>query len=151
MLKKLLNHKLQVALFVVLVGLLASVRIFESQLFYDPFLDFFRSEYTNLPLPDFNRMYLFGSLFFRYFLNTIISLAIIYVVFRDLELVKFASFLYLLFFIGLIITFFIVLAYFGDDNNLTIFYIRRFIIQPIFVVLFLPAFYYQDRLTKNNS
>jgi len=151
MLKKLLNHKLQVALFVVLVGLLASVRIFESQLFYDPFVDFFRSEYTNLPLPDFNGMYLFGSLFFRYFLNTIISLAIIYVIFRDFELVKFASFLYLLFFIGLIITFFVVLTYFGDDNNLTIFYIRRFIIQPIFVVLFLPAFYYQDRLTKNNS
>ncbi|MGK4567055.1 exosortase F system-associated membrane protein [Flavobacterium sp. 3HN19-14] len=148
MLKKLLNHKLQVVAFVMLVALLAVIRNFEETLFYDPFLNFFRIEYENLPLPEFDVSRLIGSLLFRYFLNTIVSLGIIYTVFKDLDLVKFSAVLYAIFFILLIIAFFAIIHFSGADNNLVLFYVRRFLIQPLLVILFVPAFYYQNRMAK---
>ena len=35
---------------------------------------------------------------------------------------------------------------FGETNKMNLFYIRRFIIQPIFLILFIPAFYYQKKI-----
>ena len=148
MLKKRLNHKLQVFVFILLVGVLAVIRSYEEVLFYDPFLNFFRIEYENLPLPEFDSLQLFLSLLFRYSLNTIVSLGIIYTVFKDIELVKFSSVLYLTFFILLTIVFFAVIHFSGAGNNLALFYVRRFLIQPLFVILFVPAFYYQNRMSK---
>ncbi|MDI1257220.1 MAG: exosortase F system-associated protein [Flavobacterium sp.] len=148
MLKKLLNHKLQVLVFVFLVALLAVIRNFEAALFYDPFLYFFRIEFATLPLPEFDTLQLFLSLLFRYALNTIVSLGIIYTVFRDVDLVKFSAVLYLIFFILLIFTFFAIIHFSGAENNLALFYVRRFLIQPLFVILFVPAFYYQNRISK---
>ena len=148
MLKKLLNQKLRVLVFILLVALLAIIRNFEEVLFYDPFLNFFRIEYENLPLPEFDSLQLFLSLLFRYSLNTIVSLGIIHTVFRDVELVKFSAVLYLIFFIILIIAFFAVIRFSEPGSNLPLFYVRRFLIQPLFVILFVPAFYYQTRMVK---
>lgn len=148
MLKKLLDHKIDVVLFVFLVLLLASIRAFENELFYDPFLSFFRSEFNNKPLPMYDGFLLFVNLLFRYVLNTLISLVIIYVIFKDKALVKFASVLYVIFFLLLIIALFMVLFLLETKSSMTLFYIRRFIIQPLFVLLFVPAFYYQNRMSK---
>ncbi len=145
MLRKLYNHKVQIAFAMLLTVMLVLVRAYEDDLFYDPFLNYFKTDYYNLPLPKIDNFQLFVGLVFRYFLNTILSLGIIYSVFKDFEAVKFASILYLLFFIIFIVAFFIVLSYFGEANKMTLFYIRRFLIQPIFLLLFLPAFYYQSQ------
>ena len=72
----------------------------------------------------------------------------IYVVFKDFELVKFSGFLYTLFFIILMVAFFLIIYVSGNENNLVLFYVRRFLIQPLFVILFIPAFYYQNRISK---
>lgn len=127
-----------------LVLLLVLVRAFENTLFYDPYLTYFKMDYTNLPLPATDGFQLFLGLFFRYTLNTIISLAIIYIAFKDTDLTKFAFFLYLVFFIILIVAFFLVQSYYGE-SKMMIFYIRRFLIQPLFLLLFLPAFFYQKQ------
>jgi exosortase F-associated protein len=145
MLQKLLNHKVRILLATLLVLLLVLIRAYEDVLFYDPFLNYFKTDYYNLLLPEIDNFQLFFGLFLRYFLNTIISLGIIYVLFKDIEAVKFASILYLVFFIILVITFFLVFSFFGETNKMTLFYIRRFLIQPIFLLLFLPAFYYQKQ------
>jgi exosortase F-associated protein len=145
MLQKLLNHKVRILLATSLVLLLALIRAYEDVLFYDPFLNYFKTDYHNLPLPEIENVSLLFGLLFRYFLNTIVSLSIIYVVFKDIEAVKFASILYLVFFVILVIAFFFVFSYFGEANKMTLFYIRRFLIQPIFLLLFLPAFYYQKQ------
>jgi len=145
MLKKLFNHKVRIALAMLLVILLVLVRAYEDDLFYDPFLNYFKSDYYNLPLPETNNLQLLFGLFFRYFLNSMLSLGIIYVLFKDFDAVKFASMLYLFFFIIFVIAFFFVLSYFGETNKMTLFYIRRFLIQPLFLLLFLPSFYYQKR------
>ncbi len=145
MLRKLFNHKVRIFLSLVFVIILILVRAYEDNLFYDPFLNYFKTDYFNFPLPVINNFQLFLGLFFRYFLNTLCSLGIIYVLFKDFEAVKFAAILYLLFFIILIIAFFLGLYYFGQAHKMTLFYIRRFLIQPLFLLLFLPAFYYQKQ------
>ncbi len=145
MLQKLLNHKVRIALSIVLIFLLVLIRAYEDSLFYDPFLNYFKTDYYNLPLPEIDNPQLFFGLFFRYFLNTSLSLAIIYVLFKDVEAVKFASILYLIFFVILVIILFFILFYIGETNKMALFYVRRFIIQPIFLLLFLPAFYYQKQ------
>ncbi|KFF15453.1 exosortase F system-associated membrane protein [Flavobacterium hydatis] len=143
MLNNILQNKSRIFLLIVFVFLLAGIRAFENQLFYDPFLVYFETDYKELPLPEFNSIQLFFGLLFRYFLNTIISLGIIYVLFKEIELVKFASVLYVMFFLVLIIAFYCVIYFYGNQNNLILFYIRRFLIQPILILLFVPGFYYQ--------
>ena len=145
MLQKLLNHKVRIALAMLFIILLALVRAYEDSLFYDPLLNYFRSDYYNLPLPEINGLQLLIGLFFRYFLNTLFSLAIIYALFKDVQAVKFASIMYLIFFVILVIVFFFALSFFGEENKMVLFYIRRFLIQPIFLLLFIPAFYYQKQ------
>ncbi len=127
-----------------LVILLALVRGFESQLFYDPFLDYFKKDFNSLALPYFDVDQLFLGLLFRYAINMILSLAILYVIFKEIEMIQFSSILYGFFFFLLIISFFIVLTY-GAEYKEILFYIRRFLIQPIFLILFIPAFYYQKK------
>ncbi|MBD2001699.1 exosortase F system-associated protein [Trichocoleus sp. FACHB-40] len=84
------------------------------------------------------------SLFLRYALNTLLSLGIIGLIFKDKSILKMCSILYTAFFIILIAAFYIVLNT-NDPNMLVLFYIRRFIIQPLFLILFIPAFYYQNK------
>jgi exosortase F-associated protein len=119
------------------------VRAYEDNLFYDPFLNYFKSNVNALPLPTYDYFRLLIGLLFRYGLNAAFSLGLIYVLFRDREMIAFASFLYALFFIILVFLFYTNIYFYGARNNLVLFYVRRFLIQPIFVILFIPAFYYQ--------
>ena len=150
MLEKLLNNRLKIFLILICILLFAAIRAYEEALFYDPFLEYFKGDYLNLPFPKYDSWKLFVSMTSRYLLNTIVSLAIIYVLFKDAELSKFAAILYLIFFIFLIAAFFALLHFSDESNNFILFYFRRFLIQPLFVLLFLPAFYYQKQ-TKTNS
>ena len=142
MLKRILKYKLRLVLSMGLIALLVLVRVAENFLFYDPFLVYFKSDFTNLPIPTFDSFKLFLSLCFRYGLNTVISLALLHVIFRDYNTTKFSLVLYLLFFMLFVLLFFVAIFY-CESNKLAIFYVRRFLIQPIFVLLFIPGFYYQ--------
>ncbi len=137
----------KVATVAVLVILLLVIRGFEDRLFYDPFLEYFRNDYLVGPLPKYDSSELLFGLSARYFLNTIISIGIIYVLFTDSKLVKFTAILYLIFYIILVSGFFALLE-FQSQNHFLIFYARRFLIQPLFLLLFVPAFFYQKRMTK---
>jgi exosortase F-associated protein len=147
MLQELLNNKFRILQFVILLGCLVLIRAFENQLFYDPFLEYFKRDYAISPLPAYNPEKLFLGLLFRYALNSMLSLGIIYVLFKEADMVKFTAVLYVFFFLILIAAFFAVIYFYREHNNFLLFYVRRFLIQPIFVLLFVPAFYYQ----KQNS
>lgn len=128
----------------VLLFALVLIRLFEKRLFYDPFIDFFHDEYQGKALPAYDGVRLGFGIAFRYALNTVVSLGLLYVLFRSVSKVRFAAVLYGMLFALLALSFWIVLSYF-EDSLLAIFYIRRFLIQPLFVILFIPAFYFQDR------
>jgi exosortase F-associated protein len=142
------DKKIRIFLIVMLVVLLASVRAFESVLFYDPFYDYFQSDYLNGEFPKYDGIALFAGLAFRYFLNTAFSLAIIQLLFLDRSLTKFAGLLYVVLFIMLIIAFFLLLGFCDSSNNFVLFYVRRFLIQPILLFIFIAAFYYQKQQLK---
>lgn len=126
------------------VGLIL-IRTYEDLLFYDPFLSYFKLDYHNLSLPEVDCLKFFFGLLFRYFGNAIFSLSIIYVLFKDFELTKFASLLYFVFFVILVMVLFLVLLQGDQANKMAVFYIRRFLIQPLFLLLFIPAFFYQKQ------
>ena len=136
-----------ILLVIIIVGLMGAIRYFESTLFYDPFLKYFKSDYRDFPLPGFNSLKLVLGFFSRYFINSLLSLALVFVIFKDWCHVRFSAFLLLLFFFVLLGGFFLMVYYF-EDGKMVLFYIRRFIIQPIFILLFVPGFYF---LSKRNS
>jgi hypothetical protein len=76
-----MNRLKKIALVLFLVALLVLIRMYEDQLFYNVLLDFFKTNHSTAPLPDFELWKLIGNVSLRYFLNTLISLAILWVVF----------------------------------------------------------------------
>lgn len=141
------EYRYRIIISILIIIGLGLVRSFEKSLFYDPFLDYFEADFKSLPYPQVDRFKLFSGLFFRYILNSILSLVLLYTLFRDIKIFKFASFIFLFFLLLLFGMFFIVFEYFPDGSWL-LFYVRRFIIQPIFVLIFIPAFYYQQQYFK---
>ena len=145
MLNKIYSHGIKLVLAVGLLLCFVLVRFYERNLFYDPFLAYFKSDFNQMPLPNFETSRLVLSLIFRYGLNMLISLLLIYLIFKDRMMIRFSFFLYLIAFLFLITSFFLVIHFYGSQNNFLLFYIRRFLIQPLFVLLFIPAFYFQKR------
>jgi exosortase F-associated protein len=143
MLKILLTHKFRFIFVLLFVLSFVLIRVYEDSLFYDPFLNYFKSDFNALPLPIYDSFRLFINLLFRYGLNTALSLGLIFSLFKDVEMVKFAAILYTFFFVVLIFSFYATIYFYAEHNNLLLFYVRRFLIQPIFILLFVPAFYYQ--------
>lgn len=127
----------------VLVLLLILIRYYEKSLFYDPFLIFFENDYLYAVKPKYHLVWLLLSILFRYALNTIISLAILYVVFNDKDIIKFSVLLYSLAFAILICLFLYFLVYLKQADYYLFFVVRRFLIQPLILIFLLPAFYYQ--------
>lgn len=145
MLQKKLHRRAQITLFIFLLGLLVSIRAFEDDWFYDPFINYFKEEFSHLKYPSYNEVLLYLNWIFRYSLNSILTLAIIYVIFQELQMVKFLALLLTLFLVFLLLGMFVLLHFFDEEKKMILFYVRRFLIQPLFLLLFIPAFYYQKK------
>ena len=64
---------------VILIALLFLIRAFESDLFYDPLIIYFQNDYLYSSIPEVNAWKMVIDLLFRYSLNSLVTLAIIYV------------------------------------------------------------------------
>jgi len=129
----------------VLFLMLILIRAVVQPYFYDPLLDYFKHDYLYTTIPELNFGAYFLNIFYRYALNTLISLAIIYLAFNDVKALYFSVKFYILVFVVLGLMLFILLKFNVSQNYLLTFYVRRFLIQPLFVFILLPAFYYQKR------
>ena len=103
--------------------LLICIRFFEDKLFYDPFLEFFKSDYQNKPLPNFEGFKLIINIFFRYFLNALLSVLIVYLLFKNTIHVKVASILYVFLFVVFIAILSYILFLSQKQDYLMLFYI----------------------------
>ncbi len=140
------------SVFLVILGIsgLVSVRIFEEQLFYDPFLHYFHEANKGAQFPQFEWGTLIWNYLFRFFLNLIISAAIIYFIFKNKEWTLQAMVLMMLVFV---ITFSLYLYCIHtkfEIGYLFSFYMRRFVIQPLILLLIIPLFYYRKHLGKQD-
>ncbi|KJD31954.1 membrane protein [Tamlana nanhaiensis] len=123
--------------------LLIFVRFFEDDLFYDPYLTFFQNDYLYIDSPRREVAKLVLNTTFRFLLNTIISLGIIFLFFKDKGIVKFSAIVYSLAFVVLMLLYLYFVVNPKQEDYYLFFNIRRFLIQPIILLLLLPAFYYQ--------
>ncbi|WP_299777278.1 exosortase F system-associated protein [uncultured Formosa sp.] len=136
------------SLIVLFVFGLILIRAYEANLFYDPFLDFFKNDYLFLDAPVFDTFKLIGFTTLRYVLNTLLSLGVIYFVFTDRQALKFSVIFYGIAYFVLILVFLYLILHAKQDDYFILFNIRRFLIQPILLLLLLPAFYYQKQIKK---
>ena len=131
-----------------LVLLLVLVRAFAMTLFYDPFIHYFKNDFLLGSFPIYDSSKLFLSTLFRYSINMLLSLAILYVIFKNKQQFIFSIKFYGLAFIVLIGIYFFQLNSEFSNGYLLSFYIRRLLIHPVFLLILLPAFYYQKLIEK---
>ena len=129
-------------LLLILVMMLILIRFFEDVLFYDPYLEFFQNDYLYMDSPRREVAKVFGFSTLRFVLNTLISLAILFVVFKDKSIIKFSVLIYAIAFVVLMVLYLYFVVNPNQEDYYLFFNVRRFLIQPIFLILLLPAFYY---------
>lgn len=143
-----MSKKIKYILVFLLVSLLFVIRAFESDLFYDPLIVYFQNDYLYTKMPEVDLWKLVVDVLFRYTLNSLITIGVIQLVFEKKRFVKFAGFFLMLAFMLLIVVFVFLVRNEFEQGYLFPFYVRRFLIHPLFLLLLLPAFYYQ-KLNKN--
>lgn len=137
-----MRNPISIILILVLFILLVLIRVFENELFYDPYLSFFKNDYLHIDSPrrEVFKLTMYTSL--RYILNSGISLGIIYLFFKDKSILKFSSGVFGIAYIILIALFLYFVIHPRQEDYYLFFNLRRFLIQPILLLLLLPAFYY---------
>lgn len=139
--------------FIVALGILGliSVRVFEDRIFYDPFLKYFHEVDKSQHFPDFEWGKLIAGHLFRFFLNLFFSCLIIQFWFKNKQWTIQGAILIVIIFA---ITFPIYLYCISDrfeTGLLFSFYMRRFVIQPLILLLIIPMFYYRKRIAEQNK
>ena len=143
-----MNAYIKLILFLFLILLLFLVRAFSAELFYDPLIEYFRNDYLYTKMPEVDLWHLVIDMLFRYVINSTLTLLIIWILFYRKDYVKFTGFFLMTAFIFLIILFVILIRDQFESGYLLPFYIRRFIIHPLFLLILLPAFYFQKLSNK---
>ena len=132
-----MNKIIKIGVVLLLTFLLVLIRFFESNLFYDPLYYYFKSNYTNLPIPEVETIKFIGNITVRFLMNAIVSVTILWVLFKSWSIIKLSSILYGLFFV------FLMMVFCSDSKNLfALFYVRRFLIHPLLLLVLIPAFYF---------
>jgi exosortase F-associated protein len=140
---KVLRYSLGFILFLMLV----CIRLFEDVLFYDPYLQFFENDYLYIDSPRRETFKLVAFTTLRYVLNSLISLGILYLVFKSKSIIKFSVLVYSFSYFILLIAFLYFVINPRQEDYYLFFNMRRFLIQPIILLILLPAFYY-NRLKR---
>ena len=142
---KILNF---ILVFAGILGLI-SVRSLEDKIFYDPFLEFFKADYKVAQVPDFIWGKLMLSHFFRFALNLIFSAIVVHFMFLNKKWTIQAVFLMAVAFLFFFPIYLWCLYIKMEIGYLFTFSVRRFVIQPIILLLIIPIFYYRKKLGKS--
>ena len=128
---------------------LIGIRMVEGDLFYDPFLEYFHEANKHIAVPEFVWSKLITNHLFRFLLNLICSAIILQAIFNNKKWTVQGIVLMILVFA---ITFPVYLYCLHTEleiGYLFTFYMRRFVIQPIILLLIIPLFYYRKMLLKS--
>ncbi len=146
-----MNKIIRLIVVAFLVVLLGIIRMNQTQLFYDPLLDFFANDALDKKLPEYNAFQMYANIIYRYLVNSSISVAILYLLFwnkqvliSSMKIYAVAGFLTLIFYIFLVETGFPL----GETFT---FYVRRILIQPLLLFILLPSFYLEQNFTKGKN
>ncbi|MCT2407813.1 exosortase F system-associated protein [Chryseobacterium antibioticum] len=127
---------------------LISIRVLEDKIFYDPFLGYFHEANKNIEFPQFEWGKLIIGHFFRFILNLLFSCLIIQSLFKNKQwTIQGALLITIIFVITFPIYLYCIYDRF-DIGYLFSFYMRRFVIQPLALLLIVPMFYYRKQKGK---
>lgn len=146
-----MNRTVKLILVFILFSLLFLIRAYEMELFYDPLIVYFQNDYLYKGIPEINAWHLVVDMLYRYILNSVITLGIIYLIFDNKKYIKFSGFLLMFAFMVMIVIFSLLLRTNFESGYLLPFYIRRFIVHPLFLLILLPAFFYHRRLISKKN
>jgi exosortase F-associated protein len=133
------------------IVLLVGVRVVGSSVFYDPLIDFYHGEYKTLPFPTLEYGKYALNIALRFLVNSVISLGIIYLLFRSVKHVIVSSWVLLitgLIGVGILMFLLIVLE---DPSKQAVFYVRRLLIHPLMLFILVPALYFQELNNKKSN
>jgi len=139
--------------FFVILGILGliAVRILEDRLFYDPFLNYFHEVDKSLHFPDFVWERLIASHLFRFSLNLFFSCLIIQFWFRNKEWTMQGAILMAIVFVITFTIYMYCISVRFEVGQLFSFYMRRFVIQPLILLLIIPMFYYRKHMLEQKG
>ncbi len=127
---------------VLLIILLVGVRFFETTLFAEPLYDYFHTDYQILAIPSGKAGVILAVTALRYFVNTVLSLGILWFIYKKRTFIIASLWVYLFAFVILLITMAVCLFIEGDSAKMILFYARRFLIHPILLFILVAGFYY---------
>ncbi|WP_374458484.1 exosortase F system-associated protein [Chryseobacterium taeanense] len=129
---------------------LIGVRALEDRIFYDPFLDYFHEANKNMAFPDFDWGKLIVNYLFRFILNLLFSCVVIHFWFNNKKwTVQGGALILIIFGITFPIYLYCIYTHF-EIGYLFSFYMRRFVIQPLILLLIIPMFYYRRYTLEND-
>lgn len=130
---------------IVILGIfgLIGVRMMEDRLFYDPFLDYFHLANKDAVFPDFVWFKLVLNYLFRFLLNLILSAVVVHFIFKNKQWTVQAMVLMLIVFAITFPLYLYAISSKFEIGYLFSFYMRRFVIQPLILLLIIPMFYYR--------
>ncbi|PRP68190.1 exosortase F system-associated membrane protein [Nonlabens agnitus] len=141
---------LRVLALVGLILLLISVRYFQEAVFYDPLDDYFHGAFQSMSFPEMNLSWLLLSNALRYLFNGLISLAILWILFRSSSYIKASLWVYLFAFVLLNLLFVVELQFEASLSKMSLFYTRRFLIHPLLLFVLIAGGYFL-KTTKTHS
>lgn len=136
--------------FIVILGIfgLISIRMLEDQIFYDPFLTYFHEANKHAQFPDFEWMKLTGNYLFRFLLNLIFSAVVVHFIFKNKQwTIQAIALMLIVFAITFPLYLYCIYTKF-EIGYLFSFYMRRFVIQPLILLLIIPLFYYRKQMQR---
>ncbi len=132
-----------------LLGLII-VYVFQRQLFFDPFQDFIYNP-QNPQYPEFNKLAYVISKIIRYILNDGFALLIIWGLFKNKSYMRFAMIIFAIgLFLLLPLYLYLVINHFHSTYTF-LNHLHRLVLNPVLMMLLIPAFYYQQTLKKKEA
>jgi len=126
------------------------VYVFQAQLFYDPFANHLFNP-MHPEVPEYNASKYIIAKAARYILNDGFALMVIWGLFKNQTYVRFAV---IIFFIGFLILLpiylFLAMNYFIETQSF-LNHLHRLVLNPVLMMLLIPAFYYQQLLKKKEA
>lgn len=139
-----MTRKRRIAFIFLAMVALVAIRGFSGSLFYDPLILFFKTNYQTEGLPNLDFIGLLLNLSLRFWMNTLVSLLVLWVLFQKRDIVQLSLFLYAVLFAVLMVAFWVLIKNYEPGSYQMLFYVRRFLIHPIPLLLLIPAFYFHS-------
>lgn len=131
------------------VGLIL-VYVFQLQLFYDPFQAVDADQHT-LDDVEINTFLYVGSKVLRYIVNDGFALLMLWGLFGNKRYMRFAVLVFLFGFLVLLPLYLILTLHYYYSAYAFLNHLHRLVLNPVLMMLLIPAFYYQQSIAAKNE